>query len=124
MKSGLQKSKGGDGLTERLVVDFRERKFAQVTKSVLYDETELDKPIQKLVYTMLCMYADNVTKDSYPSIKTLANKCICSENTVRSALKKLQEVGLIDSRVRRWPNGSQTSNQYILLDPPDTFDDI
>ncbi|MBA9027588.1 helix-turn-helix domain-containing protein [Peribacillus huizhouensis] len=111
-------------MTERLVVDFRKRKFAQVTKSVLNDEVVLDKPIQKLVYTMLCMYADNTTKDSYPSIKTLAKKCYCSENTVRGALKKLQEVGVIDAETRYRSDGSQTSNIYQLVDPPSTFDDI
>jgi biotin operon repressor len=111
-------------LEQRLVVDFRTRKFAQVTKAVLEDEVILDKPIQKLVYTMLCMYADNTKKDSYPSIKTIADKCYCSENTVRSALKKLKEVGLIEIRERRWPDGSQTSNQYILLDPPNNFKEI
>lgn len=108
-------------MTERLVVDFRKRKFAQVTKSVLNDETILDKPIQKLVYTMLCMYADNETKDSYPSIKTLAKKCYCSENTVRVALKKLQEAGVIDSKKRFREDGSQNSNLYYLIDPPPTF---
>jgi hypothetical protein len=108
-------------MTERMVVDFRTRKFAQVTKAVLEDETVLDKPIQKLVYTMLCMYADNTKKDSYPAIKTIAAKCYCSENTVRAALKRLNEVGLIEIKEQRRNDGSQTSNLYILLDPPGTF---
>lgn len=111
-------------MSDRIVVDFRTRKFAQVTKAVLDDETVLDKPIQKLVYTMLCMYADNTKKDSHPSIKTIADKCYCSENTVRAALKKLNEVGLIEIKERRREDGSQTSNQYVLLDPPKTFKEI
>ena len=105
------------------MVDFRKRKFVQVTKSVLSDESELDKPIQKLVYTMLCMYADNTTKDSWPSVKTLARKCFCSENTVRAALKKLQEVGVIEAKSRFREDGSQNSNMYYLVDPPGTFDE-
>lgn len=111
-------------MSERMVVDFRTRKFAQVTKSVLEDETQLDKPIQKLVYTMLCMYADNNTKGSYPSVSRLAKKCYCSENTVRAAIKKLTEVGLIEVRERRRSDGSQASNQYVLIDPPSTFSEI
>ncbi len=111
-------------MADRTVVDFRTRKFAQVTKSVLDDETQLDKPIQKLVYTMLCMYADNDSKDSHPSVSTLAKKCYCSENTVRSALKKLHEVGVIEIKGRVREDGSQTSNLYIILDPPSTFNAI
>jgi DNA-binding transcriptional regulator YhcF (GntR family) len=70
------------------------------------------------------MYADNTSKDSNPSVRTLANKCYCSENTVRAALKKLHEVGLINVKGRVRDDGSQTSNQYTLLDPPDTFNEI
>lgn len=111
-------------MSERMVVDFRTRKFAQVTKSVLEDETILDKPIQKLVYTMLCMYADNTSKGSHPSVSRLADKCYCSENTVRAALKKLKEVGLIEIKGRVREDGSQTSNQYYLIDPPKTFNEF
>jgi predicted transcriptional regulator len=105
------------------VLDLRSRKFVQVTKSVLKDEVILDKPAQKLVYTMLCMYADNQTKNSYPSIKTLATKCCCSESTVRYALKKLREVGLIEIQYRKKSNKDNETNVYVLLDPPGTFEE-
>jgi predicted transcriptional regulator len=105
------------------VLDLRSRKFVQVTKSVLKDEVILDKPAQKLVYTMLCMYADNQTKNSYPSIKTLATKCCCSETSVKYALKKLRDVGLIEVRHRRRSDGNNDSNIYVLLDPPNNFAD-
>ena len=108
-------------MAERAVVDFRKINFVQVTKSVLANETAFDKPIQKLVYAMLCMYADNATKDAFPSIKTLARKCSCSENTIRAALRKLEEVGVIEVKRRYKDDGSRNSNIYFLIDPPDTF---
>jgi predicted transcriptional regulator len=103
------------------VLDLRDHKFAQVTKCVLEDTEILDKSAQKLVYVMLCMHADNVKKTSFPSIKTLATECFCSENTVRAALKKLKEVGLIDISERRSRESGQLSNLYVLLDPPKKF---
>lgn len=103
------------------VLDLRDHKFAQVTKCVLEDREILDKSAQKLVYVMLCMHADNVKKTSFPSIKTLATECLCSENTVRSALRKLREVGLIDISERKSRESGQLSNLYVLLDPPKKF---
>lgn len=103
------------------VLDLRDHKFAQVTKCVLEDTEILDKSAQKLVYVMLCMHADNVKKTSFPSIKTLAAECLCSENTVRAALKKLKEVGLIEISERKSKESGQLSNLYVILNPPKKF---
>ncbi|MEK3817484.1 helix-turn-helix domain-containing protein [Bacillus sp. FSL K6-1284] len=107
---------------ERGVLDLREHKFAQVASSVLVDVKILDKSAQKLVYTMLSMHADNHSKQSFPSIKTLAAECFCSENTAREALRKLKEVGLIDIRERRSRESGQLSNLYVLLPIPKAFE--
>lgn len=92
-----------------------------VTKSVIADETHFTKPVDKLVYAVLCYFADNRTRDAYPSISTIAKKACCSENTVRASLKTLKELGLIDVKERADSNGKQMSNVYILLNPPDDF---
>lgn len=104
------------------VLDLREHKFTQVASCVLSDRKILDKSAQKLIYTMLSMHADNYSKRSFPSIKTLASECLCSENTVRDALKKLKAVGLIDIRERKSQESGQLSNLYVLLPIPSIFD--
>lgn len=87
---------------------------------MLNDEKYLDKPAQKVVYAILCMYADNTTMKSHPSIQTLARKACCSENTVRSALAKLEAEDLL--LIRRRKNGKKNfSNEYTLLVPPAKF---
>jgi transcription initiation factor IIE alpha subunit len=63
------------------------------------------------------MHADNTTKKSYPSVKTLAKECCCSENTVRNALRKLKDLHLIDVRERKNSESGQLSNLYVLLNP-------
>lgn len=103
------------------VVDHREHKFAMVTRSVLENETVLSKPYEKLIYALLCMYAHNKTKSSFPGVKKLAKKAFCSESTARAALRKLREVGLIKVVPRFDPEYGQQSNTYILLDPPVEF---
>ncbi len=104
------------------VLDLREHKFTQVASSVLSDGKILDNSAQKLVYTMLSMHADNHSKQSFPSVKTLAAECLCSENTVRKALTKLKDVGLIDIRERKSKESGQLSNLYVLLPIPSSFD--
>lgn len=104
------------------VLDLRDKKFTQVTNVVLKDNVFLDKTADKLVYVMLCMHADNTTKKSYPSVKTLAKECSCSENTVRNALKKLKELRLIDVRERKSPESGQLSNLYVLLNPTTEYE--
>lgn len=101
-------------------LDFHDHRFTRVTKNVLNDTTHLNKPAQKLVYALLCMYADNDTMKSHPSIPVLAKKACCSENTVRTALDKLESEGLLEIKHRK--NGNRNfSNEYTLLVPPDKF---
>jgi hypothetical protein len=105
-----------------VVVNKSNRKFVLVDYGVLHDTKHFDKVYEKLVYVMLCKYADYYSKTSYPSIPTLARHCMCSENTVRSAIKKLVELKLISVQSRKRQDGSgQTSNLYTLLEIPDTF---
>jgi len=103
------------------VLDFQDQRFSRVTKSVLNDEVYLDKASQKLVYAILCMYADNTSMKSHPSVQTLAKKSCCSENTVRAALKRLEELELVKI-TRRRRGISHLSNEYTLLVPPSNFD--
>lgn len=107
---------------KRTVIDFRKRRFTQVTRQVINDTSKLTKPVEIAVYTVLCMYADNDTKLSYPSVETIAKKARCSTRVAHRSLTALRDVGYIDIINRTDHNGFKTSNQYALLDVPETED--
>lgn len=101
---------------KRPVIDFRKRPFFMVTKEVVHNTDKLTKPVEIAVYAVLCMYADNDDKTSYPSVATIAEKARCSERVVHRALTVLKDAGYIDIINRTDHNGFKTSNQYALLD--------
>lgn len=72
---------------------------------------------RKLLLVQLAIMAESNTGTCWPSQRRLAEWCECSERSARLHLRSLEAAGLIDSRPRRRPNGSQTSNEYLLLAP-------
>ena len=78
-------------------------------------------PIQFTVYSFLVSSAGQ-KGNCWPSMKTNAASCGCSQNSAREAIGVLEQRGFI-RRVKRYqdrPNGSvrQTSNAYFIMDPP------
>ena len=78
-------------------------------------------PIQFTVYSFLVSSAGQKEK-CWPSMKTIAANCRCSETAAREAVAVLEQQGFI-RRVKRFqdrPNGSvrQTSNAYYIQEPP------
>ena len=78
-------------------------------------------PIQFTAYSFLVSSAGQKEK-CWPSMKTIAASCNCSETAAREAIGVLEQRGFI-RRVKRYqdrPNGSvrQTSNVYFILDAP------
>lgn len=71
----------------------------------------------KAVYMQLLARADQYRK-CFPSIETLASDVGRSARTIQRALRVLCEHQLVKKEARYRLNSSQTSNQYILLDPP------
>lgn len=101
---------------KRTVIDFRKRRFVQVTREVVHNTDKLTKPVEIAVYAVLCMYADNDDKTSHPSVATIAEKSRSSERVVHRALSVLKDAGYIDIVNRTDWKGFKTSNQYVLLD--------
>ncbi|MHC8516835.1 helix-turn-helix domain-containing protein [Sporosarcina sp. ITBMC105] len=101
---------------EKPVIDFRERPFFLMTRDVVDKDTALQKPVDIAVYAVLCMFADNNDKTSYPSVEKIAQKARCSERVARRSLQALKDAGYIDIRKRTDKRGFQASNQYVLLD--------
>lgn len=78
-------------------------------------------PIQFTVYSFLVSSAGQKEK-CWPSMKTIAANCYCSETAAREAIAALEQKGFI-RRVKRYqdrPNGSvrQTSNAYYIQEQP------
>lgn len=67
----------------------------------------------KLALLLLADHMNEKTNECFPSIPTLAIEMECSENTVRSALKKLRERGLV-SWVRRGNGETVERTDYVL----------
>lgn len=91
-----------------------------MTREVIHNEALLTKPVEIAVYAVLCMYADNVTKETHPSVATIAKKARSSERVVHRSLKALEAAGYIEIVNRVDKNGFKTSNQYVLLDVEDS----
>lgn len=96
------------------VIDRRKSPFVMVTKKVLEDESL--KTSEKIIYSILCMYADNNTSECWPSKKTLINKSGVSNRTLDNGLKVLESKTYIKVERRYKNNGGQLSNKYVLLD--------
>lgn len=70
----------------------------------------------RLVYSAIKKYMNKETLTCYPRLETIAEDCQCSQNLVKSALKRLEEIGWI--KVTRRPG---TSSIYTFL-KPDKFE--
>lgn len=83
------------------------------------------KPIAFAVYNYLVSCAGN-RRCCFPSVRTIAGKCSCSESAVRDAVKQLEALGLIRKeysyRANRYGIRQQTSNNYSILPLPDYYE--
>jgi hypothetical protein len=67
------------------------------------------------VYVALCRFADNNTRQCYPSTRTLAALLHLGRPTVHKALRTLEDAGLIAIERGRTPQGDYRANVYTLL---------
>lgn len=80
-------------------------------------------PAALKAYVVLGTYANDLN-ECWPSIATLAEDADCHQNTMRSAMKELRDLGAIRVDKRSRGDGGQTSNLYTLIhveptgDPP------
>ena len=83
------------------------------------------KPIAFTVYNYLVSCAGS-RRSCFPSVRTIAEKCSCSESAARDAVKQLEALGLIRKeysfRVNRYGVRQQTSNTYSILPLPDYYE--
>ncbi|WP_286677294.1 helix-turn-helix domain-containing protein [Aminobacterium sp. EBM-42] len=69
----------------------------------------------KGIYAVLCTFASTGNRTCFPKVATLAKTAGCSERTVYSALKDLEECGYIKRITRYDGRGMQTSSSYEII---------
>lgn len=96
------------------VIDFRTSKFVMIPQSLARDRSLTHS--DKIVYMTLCLYTDNMSKQSHPSAQTIADVAGVSRSTVFRALVSLEKAGYVRREKRTYGRGKQTTNAYYLLD--------
>jgi len=94
----------------------------------LVENLHLFQPSDWMVMTCLMMHIGS-TNVCWPSLAKLARQTGLSEQTVKTAIKRLCTVTVGSQRVlavseRRAENGRQTSNLYIVMPTQDQIDDF
>lgn len=72
------------------------------------------RPTEKLVLLMLANYADAQRAACWPSRQRLAEQCGVRVETIKRAIRQLEDLGLIERDKRFDDSGRQTSNRYTL----------
>jgi hypothetical protein len=70
---------------------------------------------QRFVLRELADLADETYGIAYPSLKYLMKQTELGESTVRKAVAELEEMGVVRREAASRKNGSQTTNQYVLV---------
>lgn len=91
--------------------------FLRLSPTVLEKYGKYIGPIGIAVYCALAKYADNDTRESWPSHKTMADLIGTSSRSVKTYIGKLASVGLVEIEARHDDEGRRTSNLYILTSP-------
>ena len=86
--------------------------FVMVESRVLLSE-ELSI-YEKMVYCVLCSFADNETGICYPSYETIAARAGCSRRKAIACIETLVEKGLLRKEERATKNGGNRTNIYYL----------
>lgn len=73
-----------------------------------------EKSIVQAVFFWICEYADD-WGFCFPSRETLASNCNCDTRTIDKAIKRLEEICVIEKTKRKKPDGSFSSNLYQII---------
>jgi hypothetical protein len=93
--------------------DGRDFWWVAVDVSALRDRTL--SASAKLVYAVLCTYADTGRRTCFPSVKTVAGDAGCSERKVRYALSELVSRGYLERNPRFGDDGGQRANIFRIV---------
>ena len=96
--------------------------YTQVFNAFL--DSEKLTQYEKLVFIAIKSFADNKTKQAYPSLATISRVSGTSLSQVRRSIARMKEMGIlkVEQRKSERDNGCM-SNLYTLYDSPDMWDD-
>lgn len=78
----------------------------------------------KMVFIAIKSFADNKTKQAYPSLATISRISGTSISQVRRSIAKMRQMGVLKVESRRDDiNNGRMSNLYTLYDSPDMWGD-
>jgi hypothetical protein len=98
------------------IVDLRDKKFTMIENIVISDIESFDKN-ELLAYTVLCYFANNNTKQCFPSMATISKHMRTSAETTRKAIKGLISKGVIVYKTRKKEGSDElASNVYAIMD--------
>lgn len=85
--------------------------FAAIPNWIIRD---IDVPVDAFAIAVFAALASHAGRGGiHPSMKTIADEARCSERRARTALRLLEEVGVVTS-IARHENGQRLSNVYYL----------
>lgn len=108
-------TKGADDVTDTSRADQTTR-FAVVPEWVLFSVS--GNAVK--VYGLIDRHADG-NGHAFPSLKRLSDLADVSRDTIKRAIKELEDVGALVREQRRRGDGSQTSNAYWLRRDPEAL---
>jgi hypothetical protein len=98
-------------MTEKIRVNYDIPTFTIVPHWV----ADLVKPTELAAFVVLGKYADNVTKECWPSLNTIAKDLGRSKTATISAIKGLEDKGVLKITKRRNTKGDWDRNHYTLI---------
>ena len=97
--------------------DARKHCFFIVDNVIIDHYASIIGPFPTLVYSALCRHADYSTRETFPSLSTIAKELGISRMTVIRAIQCLVTHGLIARKSRKSKSGDPDTNIYIILEP-------
>lgn len=98
-------------MTEKIRVNYDIPTFTIVPHWV----ADLVKPTELAAFVVLGKYADNVTKECWPSLNTIAKDLGRSKTATISAIKGLEDKGVLKITKRKNTKGDWDRNHYTLI---------
>lgn len=96
------------------VIDKRYDPFTIIPNSVIKSD-KITKPVDLVVYTIICMHANNTTKQSMLNVATIARFAKSSDRVVRRSIKTLVDASFIEVKKNYRPDGGRMHNTYVIL---------
>ena len=93
--------------------------FTQIYNSFL--DTDILNQYEKLVFIVIKSFANNTTKQSYPSLSTISEISGISLSQVRRSIDKLKKLGILDVERRKSEKYGNIQNLYTIHDDPEIW---